>query len=196
MTEVQPNFLDELQRIRRVSDQLCTAHAALRDRYQRMALAVDVLILMLSAWLTALAFIDPRYNVWLVPLDLDPGLWIGLLAVLTFCFTLVHMKVDWKGRSEAHKRSFRMYAEVKREAGYLLASSSDVSLREFQRLAARYDMASDVGTEVPEREFLRQKKHHKVKVEISNMLDHKPGASITLTKLKLFWRDNWPWRNE
>ena len=32
---------EELQRIRRVSDMLCTAHAGLRDRYSRLALFLD-----------------------------------------------------------------------------------------------------------------------------------------------------------
>lgn len=180
--------------MRRVADQLCTAHAALRDRYSSRALILDIIILLLSAWLTSVAFVDPRLNQWLVPLKLDPTLWIGLLGAVTFSLTLIQLKTDWKGRSEAHKRSFGMYAEVKREAGYMLASSAEISPREFQRLAARYDMASDVGTGVPESKFLHLKQRHKLKVEISRLLDTKPGANITLTKLKLFLRDNWPWQ--
>jgi len=192
--EVAVGSREEIERIRRVSDQLCTAHAALRDHYSRKALALDLSILLLSAWLTAFAFIDPRFYAWIERLGLDALSCIGFLAVVTFCLTLVQFKTDWKGRSEAHQRSFGMYSEVKREAGYLLASSADIPSREFQRLAARYDMASDVGTGIPEKEFLALKKRHKVKVEISKLLDHNPGASISLTKLKLFFRDNSLWR--
>jgi hypothetical protein len=153
------------------------------------------MILLLSAWLTALAFVDPRLNPWVVPFGLDAQLWIGLIGVVTFCLTLVQFKLDWRGRSEAHKRSFGMYVEVKREAGYLLASADDIPSREFQRLAARYDMASDVGSGVPERDFLRLKRRHKLKVELSKLLDTAPGAYVTLTKLKLILRDNWSlWR--
>src|ERR1700674_2305997 len=35
----------ELERIRRVSDMLCTAHAGLRDHYARLALTIDIAIL-------------------------------------------------------------------------------------------------------------------------------------------------------
>jgi hypothetical protein len=194
MIEGMAGSRDEIERIRRVADQLCTAHAALRDRYGFRALFLDIVILLLSAWLTSIAFVDPRLNQWLVPLKLDPTLWIGLLGALTFGLTLIQLKTDWKGRSEAHKRSFGMYSEVKREAGYLLASSSEISPREFQRLAARYDMASDVGTGVPESRFLPLKRRHKIKVEISKVLDTKPAANIALTRFKLFIRDNLPWR--
>jgi hypothetical protein len=190
MSEEASGSRDELRRLRRVADQLCTAHAVLRDRYGRMALGLDLVILLSSAWLVALAFVDPAFNVWLVPLNLDGRLWIGLVAVATFCLTLVQLKVNWKRKSEAHARSFSMYAEVKREAGYLLATSEQIEAREFQRLAARYDMASDIGTGVPESEFLRLKRAHKLKVAVSTYLDEMPGASVWLTKLKFFFRDN------
>jgi hypothetical protein len=87
-----------------------------------------------------------------------------------------------------------MYSEVKRKAGYLLASSEGIVAREFQRVADRYDMASDVGTGIPERDFLKLKRRHKLKVEISKLLDARPGASIALIKLQLILRDNSPWR--
>lgn len=181
---------DELDRIRRVSDLLCTAHATLRDRYSRRAFLLDIIILLSSAWLTALSFLDPRFNRWLVPFDFDPSLWIGLLGVITFGLTLVQFKTDWKGRSEAHKRSFGMYVEVKREASYLLSSPVDIPFRDFQRLAARYDMASDVGTGVPEKDFLRLKRAHKLKIEASRALDEKPGMSIAWYYVRAFYRDN------
>lgn len=194
MTEPAYGSREETERIRRVADQLSTAHAVLRDRFNRRAIAFDIVILLLSAWLTALAFVDPRFHAWVVPLGIEPQFWIGLIGVVTFCLTLIQFKTDWRGRSEAHSRSFGMYVEVKREAGYLLASATDIPLREFRRLAARYDMASDVGTGVPQCDFLRLKQRHKIKVEISKLLDKKPGANVTLIKLKLLIRDNWPWR--
>ena len=105
MIEPQWTKRDELERIRRVADQLCTGHAALRDRYRAISLAMDVVILLSSLWLTAVAFIDPRLSRWLTPADLDPVLWIGLLGVLTFALTLVQLRADWKSRGEAHRRS-------------------------------------------------------------------------------------------
>jgi hypothetical protein len=185
---------EEIERIRRVSDQLCTAHAALSDRFGRRAFVFDIVVLILSALVTALAFVDPKLLHYALPEAIDPAIVVGFFGLAVFCLTLIQTKTDWRGRGEAHKRSFTMYVEVKREAGYLLASSSEIPAREFQRLAARYDMASDVGSGVPESEFLHLKQKHLTKIEISKLLDKKPGASIWLTKLRLLIRDNWPWR--
>ncbi|SDI90701.1 MULTISPECIES: hypothetical protein [Bradyrhizobium] len=191
MTETENARSSEIERIRRVADQLCTAHAALRDRFASRQSAIDIVVLLLSAWTASMGFVDPRLTPWLTPPHLDAQLWIGILGSITFGLALIQFKADWRGRSEAHKRSFTMYSEVKREAGYLLANLGKVSDRDFQRLADRYDMASDVGAGVPEKDFLKLKRRHKLKVAISRILDEKPGSSLWLIKLKLLLRDNY-----
>ena len=74
MSQATCDFRGELERIRTVSDMLCTAHAGLRDRYARRALWLDLAILGLSTWLVALVFVEPRINLSLTPFGLDPQL--------------------------------------------------------------------------------------------------------------------------
>lgn len=180
---------DELERIKGVSDTLCTGHAGLRDRFSRRALFLDLCVLGLSSWLVALTFVEPRINVRLTPFGFDSQIWVGVLAVGTFFLTLVQFKTDWKGRADAHQRTFDIYAEVKREAGYLLASG-DVEEIDCRRVFSRYDLASAVGVAIPESEFLRQKQRHKIKVALSKHLDAHPSASLTLTRLRFWIGDN------
>lgn len=180
---------DELTRVRRVADMLCTGHAILRDRYARRALAIDLGVLGLSTWLVALAFVDPAIDVKLTPRGLSPTIWVGFLSVGVFLLSIVQLKTDWKGRSDAHRRTLDLYAEVKREAGYVLASAEvdEVSCR---RVLSRYDMASAVGVELPESEFLSLKKKHRLKVVISRRLDDSPSTSVLLFRLKMWLSDN------
>src|SRR5258707_8112732 len=180
---------DELSRIHRVSDMLCTGHAGLRDRYARMALALDISILALSTWLSALAFVAPTINLSLTPFGLDPQLWMGLLSVATLFLAIVQLKTDWKGRSDGHRRTLDNYAEVKREAGDLWATG-EFDEPAYRRVLARYDMASAVGIEMPERLFLAQKRRHKMKIALSRHLDTHPGASLHLTRFRFWIRDN------
>jgi len=86
----------------------------------------------------------------------------GLLAIFTFILSIAEIKVDWKGLSDAHKRSVAMYAEAHRRAGHLLSEKS-VTERDYSQLLTRFDMAALIGIEIPEKEFLRQKKRHKTK---------------------------------
>lgn len=179
---------DELTRICRVSDMLCTGHAILRDRYEKFALTLDLLTLGVSTWLVALAFVEPKLNVTLTPFGWDSQIWVGVLGTGVFFLTLIQIKTDWKGRSDAHKRTLDIYAEVKREAGYLL-SAGGYNHDSCQRVFSRYDMAASVGVPIPESEFLRQKQRHLVKVTISKALDDRPATSLMWLQVRLWWRD-------
>src|SRR5580700_3127453 len=94
----------EIERIRRVSDMLATAHANLRERYSHRAVILDVAVLPLSTWLVSVVFVEPRINLKLTPSGIDPQIWVGLLGILTFFLSIVQLRVDWKRRSDAHKR--------------------------------------------------------------------------------------------
>lgn len=178
----------ELTRLCRVSDMLCTGHAALRDRYAKLALALDLLTLGVSTWLVALAFVEPKLNVRLTPFEWDSQIWVGALGTGVFFLTLIQIKTDWKGRSDAHKRTLDVYAEVKREAGYLL-SSGEYNHDSCQRVFSRYDMAASVGVPIPESEFLRQKQRHLVKIALSKVLDDRPATSLMWLRVQLWWHD-------
>jgi len=188
MTDFTSDQRAELERIRRVADMLCSGHAALRDRYARWATTLDLSILALTAWLSAIAFVAPRIDTSLTPFGLDPQIWTGLLSVATLLLAIVQLKTDWKGRSDAHRRSLDIYAEVKREAGYILAKGR-IEERAVIGVIERYNMASAVGIGIPEAEFLTQKRHHRLKVALSKYLDDHPGASIPLLKARFWYRD-------
>lgn len=181
---------NEIERIRGVADMMCSAHANLRDRYAWKSLVLDLLILAIATWLIALAFVGPAVNISLTPIDIKPQIWSGLLAVTTFFLTLVEMKLNWKGRSEAHSQSLGLYSEVKLEANQVLALCRELEEAAYRNLLVRNGLASTLGAKISEREFLRQKKHHLTKVALSKYLDSHPMSSILITKARLWWRDN------
>jgi hypothetical protein len=82
-----------------------------------------------------------------------------------------------------------LYAVVKREAGYLLASDR-ADEAGFRRVLAGYDMASAAGVEIPEKDFLALKQRHKIKVALSKSVDDHPSASLMLLRVKMWLRDN------
>jgi hypothetical protein len=190
MNEEEIQSRDEFERIRRVSNMLCSGHADLRDRYSRYAFLLDLSILALSTWIAALAFIDPKLALLVTPSNFDPQIWTGVLGTIAFFLSLLQFKVDWKGRADCHNRSLEIYAEVKRLAGQLLGSESELNSKDCKDVLSRYHMAGVIGASIPEREFLKQKRRHLTKVAISKHLDTHPYASIFIFKVKLWLRDN------
>jgi hypothetical protein len=180
----------EIQRIRRVSDMLCTAHAGLRDRHARRSLFLDVTLLGTSTWLIALVFVEPGLNLSLTPFGWNPQIWLGCLSVAVFFLSILQIKVDWKGTADAHKRSLNIYAAVKRECNLLLMTQEELSTSDCRGVFARYELASEIGIEIPEADFLKEKRRHLQKVQLSKHLDSHPGTSFVIYKLKRFWQDN------
>lgn len=187
---IEPNqSLKELQRVKKVSDLLCTGHAMKADELSRLALGLDLSLLTVSAWLVAVSFLDERLATRLTPFDINPQLWTGLLGFAAFILSLIQLRVDWKGQADAHRRSCDLYAEVKRDIGYLLANG-DLADDDIRRSFTKYDMASASSVPISEKDFLRIKRGHHLKLEVSRLIDAKPSASIILLKIRLWIRDN------
>jgi hypothetical protein len=190
MSDDLKTLRSELERVQKVSDMLCSAHSVLRDRYARRALLLDITILATSTWIIALVFVDPVINVSLTPFKMVPQIWIGLISTFAFFLTIVQMRADWPGKSNAHHKSFQMYAEVKQGCRQLLSGCQNITPKDCQTILTQYGMATKIGTDIPDSDFLKQKQRHRIKVAISRHLDSHPGASILFTKIKIFFRDN------
>lgn len=180
---------DELKRIARVADLMCTGHSVRASELTRSAIALDLLLLTTSAWLLAVSFTSNEIGQKLSPFGIEPWLWVGLLGFATFVLSLVQLKVNLKGHADAHKRSFEVYAEVKRNVRYLLANDH-LAEDEVVAAYARYDMACATAVQITDQDFLRVKRMHRTKVEMSKILDERPFASVLLQSVKLWWRDN------
>jgi len=179
-----------VERAHRISDLLCSAHSAQRDRFRSRALLLDLLILATTTWLTAMVFVDSKIGVRLTPFTWDKELWIGILAILAFFLSLIQMKLDWKAIAEAHARAVRLYFSVKIECSRLLDQERQLTEEEILRVREHYSFACENAIEIRDKEFLKLKKHHSRKVALSKYLDTHPNASIWFIMIKWWWRDN------
>lgn len=195
MSEEANNFQVEIDRIRRVSDLMCTAHSVLSERYRTYSMLLSLAVLLLSAWLAAMALANPKYVSILTPKNLDSELWMGLLALFTFGLTIIELKIDWKSLAVAHHTSRDLYADAKREAVIFKAENRKPEQADFFRINSRYEQANAAGISVPDKHFLKLKRKHQLKVEVSKKLDKSPGSSIFLLRVGIIIRDNWPWNS-
>ena len=186
----EEDLRSETERVKRVSDMLITAHSYLREKYNRLALSLDLAILALSIWLTSVVFIEPKISVKLTPFQLDPQIWVGLLGVFTLFLSILQLRVDWKGVSEAHAHSAEMYAKTKNECRRMLESAVPLTREECQSVFTHYDLCSDLGRPIPEGAFLKLKRRHLCKVAMSRYLDGHPAGSLPLIRARMWWRYN------
>jgi len=172
----------EFERQRRVVDQMITAHSALRDKYRRLGLLQDVLLLVLSTSLTATALMDP--NLWpKLNLTVEGGRLVrGIASILVFASTVVSLRVRWKERGASHESAVNALAELKSVARLIDPDASPDAARDWLEQAIG---AFKGLPEVPESAFLRLKARHLRKIALSKLLDRHPGALVTFVRVRI-----------
>lgn len=179
---------EEAERALRVSDMLASCHSALRDRYARRALILDLAILVASVWLVAMAFVDPEIAKHFSIPGISAANTIGLLAVSTFVLSLFQLRTDWKYCAERFDQAAKAYALVKLALGAVLADEP-LDNKQCDRVLENYRSIGERVVAVPERQFIRLKKRHLMKMRISQVLDKHAATSIFLVRLRLWHSD-------
>ena len=184
------NLLEEIKRIRRVSDQMCTMHANLRDMYSRRALVLEIAILSGSLIVVAQVFADPIIAERMDFLSLENRIWLGVFSIVVLISAIIQLIVNWKGQKEAHERAHVFYSVIKLECGRIIAGDELESQDNLRNVINKYNNATNLQIGIPESYFLPLKRRHKIKILISRYLDEHPGVSLIFLKLRLWWRDN------
>lgn len=179
--------LEALTRAVRVADQSCTGYSILRDRFRRRSMALDLSILLISTWLTAMVFVEPKIAIELSPNGISKDLWLGLLSIGAFGLSLVQLQVDWKGRAYSYGQAANTLALFVKEYRPILAGEDMWAIKQG---LLRYQMLTDSLEPIPEQQFLALKQKHQLKVLMSRHLDAHPGTNLWLLRIMIRSRDN------
>jgi hypothetical protein len=176
--------LKEFRRKEKVVDMLITGHALLRDRYQRRAFVLRILILGLSAIATAVAFVNgPSLS--FHGINLSFGLIAGALTSAIFLITLIELLTRWSEQAGLHGESVRKLAEVKNLFRGVSTETDPVNAP--AGLTSEYERVMPLVAPIPERDFLRVKVKHSRKVEVSRLIDNHPGAPLWALRILAMW---------
>jgi len=170
---------------------MLTAHSILRDRYARLATAVDVAGLAFSVVLCFFTFVDPALPRYFGAGDELSRIVVGFCAGAVFFVSLVQLRVDWKARSERHGKAVErlvrakaLYRRVKHELESVEGGTKGDLVRAFQEGDA---LIEDI-IPIPDRKFVRLKALHNRKVLVSRVLDRFPAASLPILRWVVWWR--------
>lgn len=108
-----PPMDDELLRIAKISDQSCSIHSILRDKYYRMSVLFDVIVMLITVWLISLSFVDEPFSLKITPFQVTSKIRIGMLAIIAFVLTLIPLLLRWREKCDLHSRTVEQYYSVK-----------------------------------------------------------------------------------
>lgn len=171
----------ELDRQRRLVDQMASMHSMLRDRYQRQATLFTCTLLVLSVVAVAFAFAAGGEQVSLVGWEAERSTWLGWFAVVVFSLAVIELVLDRRGAAGRHDDAVRQLASLKL-AYRTMSGSEDVART--KALAHRYEAVMGSLPPIPERMFNRLKARHLAKLEVSKYLSANPGCPRVIAR----WR--------
>ncbi len=180
--------IEKLEKTKEIADMMVSAHALLKERYRNWSLVSDVFLFSSTLLLCAIAFADQ--SLLLRFLGSDFYIYVGVFSLIAFVYSFIANSLDWKVKAEKHKSAFEKYLELKFECAEILKQAKKSEHVEVERFFEKYQTATPLIISIPEKYFLKCKKHHKRKAAISRHLDQHPGTSILLYKIKLWHSDN------
>lgn len=166
----------EFERQYRVIDQLVSMHSMLRDRYSRLALALNTSLVIVSFTLCVMTFVGDEL---LENAGQDPPfvrLVFGLVAAVILALSITEFRVDWRARSTRHADAAKRLSEVKGEYRRVRTDLKHEAAAETLQLRRLYETTVQDVIEVPERLFNRLKAKHVFKRILSEETSAHPKA--------------------
>jgi hypothetical protein len=178
----------ELERQYRVLGQMLSIHTFLRDRYHRLALASDLLLLACSVVFCATAFASDDFFVSLGISATSGKFVLKIASVIAFLASLVALRFNWKAKSGEHSEAQRRLTKC--VALFRSCHNGQRSWRPecAQELSRAYWDTMDGIVEIPASKFVPLKAKHLRKVEVSKLLDVNPGCPVLVLRGILFTR--------
>ena len=179
--------IQELQEQHRIIDMMLSWHSKLRDDNQRLALAVNLLLLCSSVILSSLVFIDPTILRFFKVAPQVSQITVGVCSTLVFLISLIELRVNWKEKAERHSQACEILGRLKAECRELLKSTSQPDP---QRVADQCKMCVQTLStlpKIPEEKFHSLKAYHQAKKELSKLIDLYPGVPVWLLRIVLLF---------
>lgn len=183
---------DENEREYRVLNQSLSMHATLAQEYLRRERLLNISLLLLSAVLCAFTFAEDSVLRLLGTSPAHVKLMLGVLSALVFGLSIVELKVNWLGIAEAHADAARRLGALKMKYRRVHASMEVDKMHDWSALSREYAETLQGLRPIDERQFVRLKAHHAMKLAFSQMVDRHPGVPLIL--LRLAFRSSACWR--
>lgn len=176
---------EENEREYRLLNQGLSMHALLAQEYSRKERVLSVSLLVVSAVLCAFTFAEDPVLRLLGASPAQVRLTLGVLSAVVFGLSIVKLKVNWLGISEAHADAARRLAALKMKYRQVHASLEPDKTHVWALLSREYAETSSALQPIEERQFARLKAHHATKVILSQLVDQHPGVPMFVLAVKL-----------
>jgi hypothetical protein len=185
---ILPISQKELTRQFRVLRQTLSMHTMLKDRYKKLAVTIDIILLACAVVFCATTFAsDDVFS--LIGLSPENVRFIlGVTSLLAFFASLIILRVGWKGKAALHQEAEQKLTSALQLFRELRSEDNTWPQDRSSDLHRAYWEAMKNTIDIPEGKFVGLKSRHLRKVQISKMLDDISGCPVFVIRLILLFR--------
>lgn len=181
--------IEEVGRIKRVSDQLCSMHSILRDGYKFKSIWLNIFIMSSSLWTLLIAFVDPVVGTKFNPTTFNDSIFFGFASAAIFLLSILQLLFRYDDLAAAHHQAVLSYFDVKQQSRRILSNPRVLNAMDVASLHLSYDQAAAHALPIPERKFNTLKRRHLKKVRLSKAVDKYPSVNLHVLSLDFMIRD-------
>src|SRR5574337_466057 len=178
--------MSELKRQKKVLNTMITMHSILRDRYKRLDLAVNILLLVSSCIITTLVFAGDETYLYFSCNPAKGKMAVGVFSILVFIISIVLLLVNWKVKSDNHGEAATQLSALLNECRRIEEMPDGTEkTSQMEAFGLRYTQVNGMIIRVPDAQFNRLKSRHYRKVELSKLIEQFPGSPIFILKVRM-----------
>jgi hypothetical protein len=177
--------VQQLNRMRRVTDQMLTAHSRLRDHYRRGALSLSLTIIALSIAASSLAFAAGDSAIAILHVHARLSRWVAVLSLVIFFLSMADLVLDWRVRAREHDDAARRLGDLKQRLRIPQVHAEGVV--DGEGAESEYERTMSLLPPIPDTRFASLKARHAYKVALSRAIDAHPGAPTWWLRLTVRW---------
>lgn len=185
---ILPVSRSELNRQFRVLRQTLSMHTMLKDRYRKLAVTIDIILLACAVVFCTTTFASDDIFSTLGLLPKNVRFILGVVSILSFFASLVALRVGWKGKAALHLEAEQKLTNALQLFRELRRDDKTWPQERSKDLHYSYWSAMKNIIEIPGKKFVGLKSRHLRKVQISKMLDEFPGCPIFILRQILLVR--------
>lgn len=181
----ETNKINQIKKLRKKAENSRNAYFMLSKKYRLSSSLLHFLILIGSTVVAILTFAN--FDVFL-PLikNLTDSVYkvvIGLLASMVFIFTVIEEFLSLSKRASEYESAGKQLTSFIRYADSI-EKRTNVTGEDIDHLTLHYTLICETTPMIPDKYFLKAKRHLYRKIEISKALEQNPHMIIWLYKLK------------
>ncbi|WNS73677.1 hypothetical protein RRV45_12185 [Bacillus sp. DTU_2020_1000418_1_SI_GHA_SEK_038] len=179
------NKINQIKKLRKKAENSRNAYFMLSKKYRLSSSLLHFLILIGSTVVAILTFAN--FDVFLPMIkNLTEPVYkvvIGLLASMVFIFTVIEEFLSLSKRASEYESAGKQLTSFIRYADSI-EKRTNVTNEDIDHLTLHYTLICETTPMIPDKYFLKAKRHLYRKIEISTALEHNPYMILWLYKLK------------